>query len=148
MATQGYVKGHNLRLFIGTAGVGHATDCSMSIDIDTKELSDKDVDPGSTAPGAVALIVGKKRVTLTSNGYVVESDNGSTPATGGYRTQLANTLAGVAVAWKFTTNATGDTVVSGNGIITKFSANAPDEGEATYSIEIKGTGTFDDGIVA
>ena len=66
--TAGYVKGHNLRLWVDGVGVGHATECSFKLTIDKKEISDKDVDPGAVTPSAVAIILGKKRVSLTSSG--------------------------------------------------------------------------------
>jgi hypothetical protein len=140
--TEGYVLGHNFRAFIEGVGAGHATSCQYSLDIDSKELSDKDIDPGSTAPGAAALTLGKKRVTIQVSGYVVESDNGSTPATGGYADLLDLALDGTKVDWTFTTNAAGDSVLSGEGYITKFSGSGEDGSEATYSLEIKSTGSF------
>ena len=146
--TPGYVLGHNLRLYIGSAGVGHADSCSFSFDVDTKELSDKDVDPESLSPSAVALTLGKKRVTLTSSGFVVESADGTVAATGGYRTILNQLHDGTLIAWKYTTDAAGDTVVSGNGYITKFSSNGDDGSEAKYTIEIKSSGTITVGVVA
>jgi predicted secreted protein len=141
MATNGYVLGHNLRVYVGSAGVGNATSCSISYDVDSKELSDKDVDPGSTAPGAVALTLGKKRATISSQGYVVEA-NGGTAKVGGYRDLLDACHAGTLITWKYTTDVTGDTVISGSGYITKFSSAGDDGSEATYSIEIKSTGTI------
>jgi hypothetical protein len=146
--TSGYVLGHNLRLYIGAVGVGHADSCSISYDVDTKELSDKDVDPGSTSPSAVALTLGKKRCTLTSSGFVVESADGITPSTGGYSTLLGDLHAGTAIAWKYTTGVAGDTSISGSGYITKFSSNGDDGSEAKYSIEVKSNGTITVGTVS
>lgn len=146
--TEGYVLGHNLRVWVGSTGIGNADSCSFSYDVDTKELSDKDVDPGSTAPSAVALTLGKKRVTITSSGFVVESADGTTAKVGGYKTQLTNLHNGTKVTWKYTTDESGDTVVSGEGYITKFSSNADDGSEAKYNIEIKSTGTITLGTVA
>lgn len=146
--TESYVLGHNLRVWIGTVGVGHADSCSFSYDVDTKELSDKDVDPGSTAPSAVALTLGKKRVTITSSGFVVESEDGTVAATGGYRTILGQLHAGTQITWKYTTDETGDTLISGSGYITKFSSNSDDGSEAKYTLEIKSTGTITVGTVA
>lgn len=140
--TPGYVLGHNLRVYVGTVGVGHADSCSFSYDVDTKELSDKDVDPESLSPSAVALTLGKKRVTLTSSGFVVESADGTAAAVGGYKTHLQNLHNGTLITWKYTTDAAGDTVISGSGYITKFSSNGDDGSEAKYTIEIKSTGTI------
>jgi len=146
--TPGYVLGHNLRVYVGSAGVGHADSCSFSYDVDTKELSDKDVDPESLSPSAVALTLGKKRVTLTSSGFVYESVDGTAAAVGGYKTQLLNLHNGTLITWKYTTDAAGDTVVSGSGYITKFSSNGDDGSEAKYTIEIKSTGTITVAAVA
>ena len=113
-----------------------------------EELSDKDVDPGSTSPSAVALTLGKKRITLTSSGFVYESADGSTPSTGGYRTQVGNLHAGTLITWKYTTGVVGDTLISGSGYVVKFSSNGDDGSEAKYSIEIKQTGTITVGVVS
>jgi hypothetical protein len=141
--TEGYVLGHNFRAFIGGVGAGHATSCQYSLDIDSKELSDKDIDPGSTSPGAAALTLGKKRITIQVSGYVVESENGSSAATGGYADILADALDGTLITWSFTTNVQGDSVLSGEGYITKFSASGEDGSEATYNFEIKSSGSFE-----
>lgn len=140
--TSKYVKGHNLRAFIDGAGVGHAESCSFSLDVDTEEVSDKDVDPGATAPSAVALIAGKKRVTISSTGFVVESKDGTTASTGGYRTLLEKVNAGVPVAFKWTTDEVGDTVVSCDILLSKFTATGDDASKAKYSIEGKSTGSI------
>jgi hypothetical protein len=147
MATSGYVQGHNFRLFIGTTGVGHAESCSFKISIDKKELSDKDVDPGAITPGAVAITLGKKRISLQVTGFVVDSENGTLAATGGYRTHLNNALNGTKVAFMFTTNVTGDTKVTGEGYITEFGGDGADGSEAKYSFTVDGTGTFAAGVV-
>jgi hypothetical protein len=146
--TSGYVLGHNLRVYVGAVGVGHADSCSISYDVDTKELSDKDVDPGSVAPSATALTLGKKRATLTASGFVYESVDGTALATGGYRTLLGNLHAGTLITWKYTTGVAGDTSISGSGYVTKFSSNADDGSEAKYSIEIKSSGTITVGVFA
>jgi len=142
MATAGYVLGHNLRLYLGAAATGHADSCSLSYDVDTKEISDKDVDPGSVTPSAVALILGKKRITFTSSGYIVKSETGTGAATGGYRTLLDAVHAGTKLVAKFTTDVTGDTIVTCDVYLTKISANADDGSESKYSIEAKSTGTI------
>lgn len=146
--TSGYVLAHNLRVFVGAVGIGHADSCSISYDVDTKELSDKDVDPGSVSPSAVALTLGKKRITLTSSGFVYESVDGTALSVGGYRTHLNNLHAGTLITWKYTTGVVGDTVISGSGYVTKFSSNADDGSEAKYSIEIKSSGTITVGVFA
>lgn len=146
--TPGYILGHNLRVWVEGVGTGNADSCSISYDVDTKELSDKDVDPGSTAPSAVALTLGKKRINITSSGFVVESVDGTTAKVGGYKTMLLNVHNGTKVDWKYTTDESGDTVISGEGYVTKFSSNSDDGSEAKYSIEIKSTGTITVGSVA
>jgi hypothetical protein len=140
--TEGYVLGHNFRAFIEGVGAGHATSCQYSLDIDSKELSDKDVDPGSTAPGAATLTLGKKRITIQVSGYIVESEDGIAAATGGYADLLDMALDGTLIDWTMTTNVAGDSVLSGTGYITKFSGAGEDGSEATYSFEVKSTGSF------
>jgi hypothetical protein len=140
MSTVKYVKGHNLRVYAGTVAVGNATSCTLKITVDTKEISDKDTDPGAIAPSAVEIILGKTRANMTVSGFVVESNDGTTPKTGGYKTHLTNTLAGTKLTWKFTTDVTGDTVVTMEGYISDFGSNAEDGSEATYNIDVKSTG--------
>ncbi len=145
--TDGYVLGHNLRVWVDTVAVGNATSCSFKYDVDTKELSDKDVDAGATSPSAVALTLGKKRVSLTSSGFVVEK-NGATTKTGGYKDLLGKMHAGTKIAWMYTTDAAGDVSISGDGYITSFGSNGDDGSEATYNIEIKSTGTITVGVAS
>ena len=142
MATAGYVLGHNFRLYLGAQAVGHADSCSYSYDVDTKEISDKDVDPGAILPSAVALILGKKRITFSSSGFVVESLLGVIASVGGYRTCLNAVHAGTLLVAKFTTDVSGDTVISANVFLTKISGTGDDGSEAKYSIEGKSTGTI------
>lgn len=146
MATEKYVLGHNFRAFVDGVGAGHAESCSFSLTIDSKELSDKDVDPGSVEPGAAALTLGKKRLEIKVTGFVWESDNGTTASTGGYRTLLGKAMAGTEVEFLFGTNETGDTEITGNGLITSFDGTGDDGSEAKYSFTIKSNGTFTNGI--
>jgi hypothetical protein len=146
MATISYVKGHNLRVYAGTVAVGNATSCTLKITVDTKEISDKDVDPGAVTPSAVAIILGKTRANMTVSGFVVESNDGTIVKAGGYRTHLNNILAGSKLTWKFTTDVTGDTVVSMDGYISDFGANAEDGSEGTYNIDVKSTGPITSSI--
>jgi len=146
--TPEYVLGHNLRIWVDGVGVGHADSCSFKLTTDKKELSDKDVDPGSTSPGAVSIILGKQRVSLNFSGFIWESDTGSVAATGGYRTLGTKAKNGTTVAWRFDTDVTGDSSWTGDGKITEFSASADDGGEAKYSGVIDGTGEFEFGTVS
>ena len=147
MATEKYVKGHNFRLFVDGVGVGHAKSCSYSWSADKKEITDKDVDPGATTPGAVAITLGKQRISVKVTGYVWESDNGTTASTGGYRTHLNNAFDGTLVEWLFGTTVTGDTKIEGEGYITSFEATGDDPSEAEYSFTIDATGSFAAGII-
>lgn len=146
MATIKYVKGHNLRVYAGTVAVGNATSCTLKITVDTKEISDKDTDPGAIAPSAVEIILGKTRANMTVSGFVVESNDGTVVKAGGYRTHLINTLAGTKLTWKYTTDVTGDTVVTMDGYISDFGSNAEDGSEGTYNIDVKSTGPITSSI--
>lgn len=146
--TSEYVLGHNLRVWIDGVGVGHADSCSLKFSVDKKELSDKDTDPGATTPGAVNIILGKKRVSLTSSGYVWESDTGVSAATGGYRTLGTKAINGTQVTWRFDTDVTGDSSWTGDGYITEFGASGDDASEAKYNIVVDGTGSFTFGTVS
>lgn len=144
--TEKYVLGHNFRAFVDGVGAGHAESCAYSLTIDSKELSDKDVDPGSTEPGAVAVTLGKKRLEIKVTAFVWESDNGSTAATGGYRDILTKAMNGTEVEFLFGTNVAGDTQLTGNGYITNFEGTGDDGSEAKYSFTIKSNGTFSNGV--
>lgn len=146
--TQEYVLGHNLRVWIDGVGAGHANSCSFKLTTDKKELSDKDTNPGATTPGAVNIILGKQRVSITTSGYVWESDNGSTPSTGGYRTLGTKAKNGTLVQWRFDTDVSGDSSWYGEGYLTEFGATGDDESEAKYNTVIDGTGEFEFGTVS
>lgn len=140
--TQGYILGHNFRCFIDGVGAGHAESCQYSLTIDSKELSDKDVDPGSTEPSAVALTLGKKRIEIKVTGFVVEAEIGGGASSGGYKDILTKALDGTKVEWLFGTNNAGDTELTGEGYITNFDGSGDDASEAKYSFTVKSTGTF------
>ena len=135
--TEGYVLGHNLRVFrdvSGTlVGIGRAKSCSLKIDSEMKEISDKDVDPGSTTGGAIVRIPNKIGAEMTTNCYVTEDSISD------YKTLLEAQLAGTKLTLSYTTNVEGDTIVTFDAYISSFQSNADDGSEAEYSVTFVST---------
>jgi hypothetical protein len=137
MATEGYVLGHNLRVFIKDGstmkGVGRAKSCSMKIDTEMKEISDKDVEPGSLVGGAVVRIPNKVGAEMSTNCYVTEDSISD------YAALLDLMLDAEKVTVVFTTNVAGDTAVTFDAYISSVQANADDGSEAEYSVTFVST---------
>ena len=129
--------GHNLRVYYdddGTLkGIGRAKSCSLKIDTEMKEISDKDVEPGSTVGGATVRIPNKIGAEMTTSCYVTEDDISD------YKTLLEAQLAGTKLTLSYTTNVAGDTIVTFEAYIQSFQSNADDGSEAEYTVSFVST---------
>jgi hypothetical protein len=132
-----YILGHNLRVFIKDGatmkGIGRAKSCSFKMDSEMKEISDKDVDPGSTTGGAVVRIPSKIGAEMTTNCYVTEDELSD------YKSLMEIQLDGEKLTVVYTTNEAGDTAVTFDAYIQSFQSNADDGSEAEYSVTFVST---------
>lgn len=119
-------NGTSLTLTIGGVDVAQSTSCSITLDADTIDVSTKD------SSGYQVVIQGQKSGTVDFEGLVDLAGN----TTGGaIYTYWSN---GTSVAWVFSD---GTKSISGNGIVTNLSIEAPMEDVATYSGSLQITGS-------
>lgn len=140
------VQGKDLMLFVSGASIALATNTSLDLSCETKDISSKDHGDW------LAYTAGKL-------GYNLKSDNLYTTA--GYDALFAMMIARTPIDVVFTVkgnvgtdDGTGvvvpaggwtpqaNTGYSGKAIITAISANAPDGEKATYSVTLQGTGAL------
>lgn len=119
-------NGTELTLTIGGVDVAKSTSASVSLDADTIDVSTKD------SSGYQEVIQGQKSGTVDFEGLV---DLAANDQGGALYTYWSN---GTSVAWALTD---GTKTLSGNGIVTNLSIDAPMEDVATYSGSIQITGT-------
>jgi len=118
-------NGTSFTVSIGGVTVGQSTTASISLDADTIDVSTKE------SSGYQEVIQGQKSGTIDFEGLVDLGQNTDGGAVYTYWT------AGTSVAWTF---ADGTNTLSGNGIVTNLSIDAPMEDVATYSGSIQITG--------
>lgn len=119
-------NGTSLTLSIGGVDVAQSTTCSITLDADTIDVSSKD------SSGYQVVIQGQKSGTVDFEGLVDLAGNGTGGAIYTYWS------AGTSVAWIFSD---GTKSISGNGIVTNLSIDAPMEDVATYSGSLQITGS-------
>lgn len=124
-------NGTSLTLSIGGVTVGKSTTASISLDADTIDVSNK------SSSGYQEVIQGQKSGTIDFEGLADLNVNDQGGAIYTYWS------AGTSVAFEFVVGGSSATI-SGNGIVTNLSIDAPMEDVATYSgsIQISGSVTL------
>lgn len=142
MATTGVFNGTSLVVLIGNEVIAHSTSCSLSLNIDTPDASDKE------SLGWATEIGGQMSWSLTTDGLstVVPGTVATYVSTGELMTLAA---ARTAVTVKFTTVTAGSSTVvsgdlswSGSAFIESVDMTADMENPVTYSVSFKGTGAL------
>ena len=139
MATAGVINGTNLRFYVGGDVVGHATSCTMSLSMEIRETLDKD-----SVSGYAGGAAGQRSGSLSFEGLGSEDIVLNAADVASMATLLTQFSSDTAFAWKFTTDATGDVSVTGNGLISDISISAAVEENATLSgtVTMIGAPTF------
>jgi hypothetical protein len=139
MPTSGVINGTNLRVYVAGNVVGHATSCTMSLSMEIRETLDKD-----SVSGYAGGEAGQRSGSLSFEGLASEDVTLNTATVGSMTTLLTQFSSNTAFAWRFTTDATGDVEVSGNGLISDISISAAVEENSTLSgtITMIGAPTF------
>ena len=120
-----------LGVYVGSTLVGAAQDVSVSMSVETIDVTTKD------SAGYRELLGGLRTASFSVNGLIdyTEATNESTA-------DLATTLlARTAVTLKFSTEVTGDQSVSAEAICTSLELSGGTEDTATYSATFEATGT-------
>lgn len=130
--TTGIVSGHDLRIYIAGSTVAYATSCTFAATAEFQGIVHKDVPFGGWQDGTS----GSKSATLSTSALVSFDGTGNKPFA------LFSLLSlGTSITWQFSTDEGGDTMLSGLGIVTSITINAPAGENATYDLEITVKGT-------
>ena len=130
MATSGVMNGTLLGVYVGTTLVAHATEGSISLSMDTRDISSKD------SAGTRALLEGMKSGSISMSALYAE--DGAYGADDLYTAMAARTP----LAVKFSTEVSGDHFWSASAYLTSLEVSAGTEDNVTYSATFELTGAI------
>ena len=130
--TTNVINGTDLLLYIDATNViGHSTTCSLTLNADMRDVSNKD------SVGWKAVLPGMKNWTCQAEGLTVFAD------TYNMKYLMSLIINKTVVAIKFTTlNTTGDYSWTGNAYVTSVNVSASNEANSTFSVSFQGTGAL------
>ena len=130
MATSGVMNGTLMGIYIGSTLVAHATEGSISLSMDTRDISSKD------SAGTRALLEGMKSGSISMSAlYAEDAAYGADEL---YTAMAARTP----LAVKFSTEVTGDHFWSASAYLTSLEVSASTEDNVTYSASFELTGAI------
>ena len=130
MATSGVMNGTLMGIYIGSTLVAHATEGSISLSMDTRDISSKD------SAGTRALLEGMKSGSISMSAlYAEDAAYGADEL---YTAMAARTP----LAVKFSTEVTADHFWSASAYLTSLEVSAGTEDNVTYSATFELTGTI------
>ena len=130
MATSGVMNGTLMGIYIGSTLVAHATEGSISLSMDTRDISSKD------SAGTRALLEGMKSGSISMSALYAE--DGAYGADDLYTAMAARTP----LAVKFSTEVSGDHFWSASAYLTSLEVSAGTEDNVTYSATFELTGAI------
>lgn len=122
-----------MRFYIDDEKIGHAQECSISINREMTEVSTKDTSSSQYAE----FIPGKITGTGSTSGLVTY-DTANKKAF----EVLDDLMAGTQVLARFTTDVQGDSYMQAYAYFNNIELNATDKERVTYSAQIQFTGVF------
>jgi len=143
------VNGSDLMVFVGGKSIAYATSHSLSISADTTSTSSKTKDDVTGAWQTAKVTAFSWSVSAESL-FSIDTTAGKT-----YEELFTAMTSGTAVTISFAiktdattvpsggwtpSSATGDIVLTGSAFITSLSLSAPDDENASFSVEFAGTG--------
>lgn len=134
--TTGVVNGTDLRVYKGGTAIGRATNCTLNVTRELREILDKD-SPGG---GFVQYAPGRKSGTMSTDGFVAFDT-----ANIGVDDLFTDLNNGNLVVVRFTTDEAGDTYWEASAYVNSFSLTGPVEDNSTYSVEFTLTGSITQG---
>ena len=130
MPTANIMNGTLLGVYVGTTLVAHATEGSISLSMDTRDISSKD------SAGTRALLEGMKSGSISMSAlYAEDSAYGADEL---YTIMAARTP----LAVKFSTEVTADHFWSASAYLTSLEVSAGTEDNVTYSATFELTGAI------
>lgn len=134
--TTGIMNGTLLGVYRDAVLIGHATESSISLSMDTRDASTKD------SAGYRDLLEGAKSGSISVSALYADD------ATSGPTQLMVNYTARTVIAVKFSTEEAGDHYWSANAYITSLEVSASKEDNVTYSATFELTGAITYGVVA
>ena len=130
MATSGVMNGTLLGVYVGSTLIAHATEGSISLSMDTRDISSKD------SAGTRALLEGMKSGSISMSAlYAEDAAYGADEL---YTAMAARTP----LAVKFSTEVTGDHFWSASAYLTSLEVSAGTEDNVSFSATFELTGTI------
>lgn len=126
-----------MRLELENEKIIHATNCSISITMETRETSSKDITGNWTDAEAAKL-----SYTISAEGLYSQDDTIDAAARADIKQLADYIIARTAIAWKMTTDVTGDEEMSGTALVTSVDFDFPDAENGTWSISLQGKGAI------
>ena len=114
----------------------HSQTCSLSINVDTIDISTKD------SAGNRTLIAGQKSFSLSADGLLDFAGGAGDTEPDEIFTQMITNRTAVTFNFGFDSPATGEYSYSGSGIVTSMEITGGTEDAPTYSVSIEGTGAL------
>lgn len=136
MATAGIMNGTLIGVYSGSTLISHATEGSISLNLDTRDATTKD------SSGTRDLLEGVKSGTISVSALYADD------ATYGVDELMTAWSGRSTLTIKFSTEVTGDSYWSAAAYVTSLEVNAGMEDNATYSATFELTGTITYGTVA
>ncbi len=130
MATAGVMNGTLMGVYIGSTLIAHSTEGSISLSMDTRDISSKD------SAGARALLEGMKSGSISVS--ALYSEDGAYGADELYTAMAARTP----LAVKFSTEVSGDHFWSASSYLTSLEVSASTEDNVTFSATFELTGAI------
>jgi len=130
MATAGVLNGTLMGVYIGSTLIAHSTEGSISLSMDTRDISSKD------SAGARALLEGMKSGSISVS--ALYSEDGAYGADELYTAMAARTP----LAVKFSTEVSGDHFWSASSYLTSLEVSASTEDNVTFSATFELTGAI------
>jgi TP901-1 family phage major tail protein len=128
MATAGIMNGTLLGVYVGSTLVAHATEGSISLSMDTREVTTKD------SAGMRELLEGTKSGSISVSALYAED------AAYGVEDLMTAWANRTALTVKFSTEVSGDHYWSANAYLTSLEVSASTEDNASYSASFELTG--------
>lgn len=135
MPTTGIVNGTDLRIYVDGEVVGHATSCSISLSMETRDILTKDLVGGYTTAKP-----GRRSWSGSTEGLLAYDAPGQKVSD---LVTLFNN--GTEIIVRFTTDETGDTYWEGTALPTSIELGGPVEDNSTYSVSFTGVGNLTQG---
>jgi len=130
MATAGVMNGTLMGVYIGSTLIAHSTEGSISLSMDTRDISSKD------SAGARALLEGMKSGSISVS--ALYSEDGAYGADELYTAMAARTP----LAVKFSTEVSGDHFWSASSYLTSLEVSASTEDNVSFSATFELTGAI------